>query len=371
MSYRVELADSRKKMNDFLALPEAIYKDDPNYIVPVRSELRRILDKKRNPYFQSANLMIYICYRDNQAVARAVVVINYDYWNRWNEKTAFFGFFESVNEPGAACALFERIGNYCLNAGVETIKGPFNPNHYSEMGLLIQNFDSPPAFFETYNPPYYKGLLETCGFIQEKIIHSRINRHSSDWCKLHSTRIQVPGQWKDYTIRFLKIWKLKKELEVIRSINNDAFSDNPYFMPLSSHEYRFAAKFMFLVTRPKWVAIIEHKNQPVGMVQLVYNINPILKNHHGRLTIFDLPSFLLWREKLGEAIIFSCGIRKEFRNSPISLLIYQFICEIGKTANTLYTTWMSDENHTATQSTEKLGLTPYKWFAIYQKTLVN
>ena len=63
-------------MLDFLRLPYQIYKDDPHWVAPLSSEVRRVLDPRRNPYFEEASLELFVCYEGTVPVARAAVVIN-------------------------------------------------------------------------------------------------------------------------------------------------------------------------------------------------------------------------------------------------------------------------------------------------------
>src|SRR5665647_893510 len=98
MTFLVKEITAKEGMDDFLSIPQVIYRDDPNWIAPQHSELRRVLDPSKNPYFKNASLRIYVCYSDGRPVCRSIMVINRLHWQKWNRKSAFFGFFESVND---------------------------------------------------------------------------------------------------------------------------------------------------------------------------------------------------------------------------------------------------------------------------------
>src|SRR5665647_816791 len=151
MSYYVRTISDNAGWKDFLSLPYHIYKDDPNWIPQLNSEVKRVLNPKKNPYFKNASLRMYVCYSDNVPVSRSIMVINRQYWAKWNRKSAFFGYFESYNDHEAVKCLFFQIEEECRSLGAEYLEGPFNPNHYSEMGIQIDNFNFDPIFFETHN----------------------------------------------------------------------------------------------------------------------------------------------------------------------------------------------------------------------------
>ena len=64
MSYRVLPVTDGGRLNDFLRLPFAVYRGDSNWVPPIISEAKRILDVKRNPYFAQASLGLFVCYKD-------------------------------------------------------------------------------------------------------------------------------------------------------------------------------------------------------------------------------------------------------------------------------------------------------------------
>ena len=151
MSYQIVSIKNRNNWVDFFGLPKQIYRHDPKWVAPLESNTKALLNPKKNPYFKQAELAIFLCYLGKELVSRAILVINYDHWYKWKKKTAFFGFFESYNDQQAVQALMEHMQAYAKSKGAQFLEGPFNPNHYNELGLLIKNFEAPPLFFETYN----------------------------------------------------------------------------------------------------------------------------------------------------------------------------------------------------------------------------
>jgi len=369
MAYRVEILNDNNHMRDFLDIPCQIYKDDPYWVTPLKSEICRTLNDRNNPYFNNASLRKFVCYKSGTPVARAVAVINHEHWKKFGTKTAFFGFFESIKDPESVSKLFNTICRYCLDEGAELLEGPFNPNHYSELGILTENFHDAPMFFEPYNPDYYHDLLANNGFKVSKKLHTRINRDAGNFLRDRYGVTDFPVKSNDYTVRFIRIWNLKADLERIREINNDAFADNWNFLPLSNAEYMFSLKYLFFVTTPKLIVLIEKGNEPVGVVQFMLNINHILQPMHGRISFPDYFRFLWYRKSVPEIVLYAAGIKKAYQNTQVAWLIVKAICSISQRYRIISTTWMSDDNTQATKSSEHLGLKPYKWFSIYRKPL--
>jgi hypothetical protein len=370
MSFLVREITLQDEIEDFLSLPSEIYKDNPNWIAPQYSELRRALNPLRNPYFLNASLKIYVCYSSGEPVCRAITVINHHHWTRWNKKSAFFGFFESVDNINAVRFLFEKIESDCRSAGAEFLEGPFNPNHYSELGILTDNFNCHPAFFETYNPPYYPTLLKGEGFDEYCQFHTRKNNDifSTITKKYKSLNDEVTSKY--ITIRKFNIFRFKRDLGILREINNDAFENNSFFLPLSIEEYKFSAKYLFLVTSPGLIMIAEHNGIPIGAAQFVIDINNLIRTYNGGIKAWQIPGFLWKRRKIKELIIFTAGVKKAFRKTRVFSVMLKSAVKIFRDYSAISTTWISDENLGANLD-DLLEMKPDKHFAIFSKHLQN
>lgn len=358
-------------MRDFLRLPHLIYRDDPDWIAPLQSEVRRVLDAKRNPYFANGSVDLFVCYADNAAVARIAITINRAHWAKSGTKAAFFGFFECIDDAMAAGVLFNQVEQYCREQGAEYLEGPFNPNHYSELGLQISNFGEPPSFFQPYNPKYYSLLIEQAGFAIIKIIHTRRRQNIQEYVRKHYGNGENPTASSGYTVRNFRMSNFEDELERIREVFNDAFSNGWHFLPLSREEYLFSAKFLNLVTKPELITIVEHNGEPVGVLECVQDINPLLKGLNGKIGPIKFLRYQWGRRKIKNLIIYAVGIKKAYQRTRVYKMLLDAMCRLAMKYETLECTWTSDDNLLAVRAAEHLGLERHKEFAIYQKELTK
>lgn len=368
MTLQVKKITDRKGMQDFLQLPYDIYRNDDQWVAPLNSEILRTLDAAKNPYFKGCDLQKYICYKGNTPVARGITVINPRHWQKFDRKTAFFGFFESEDDTSISRALFASMADHCRQQGAAYMEGPFNPNHYSELGLLVENFTQP-VFFETYNPPYYQNLLKDAGFYAISRLHSRENHDARAFATAHSPKSLARMKTENYTIRPFNSLRLKSEMELIREVFNDAFSENWHFLEVSRAEYNFLRNGIFLISKPGLIQIVEYKGKPIAVLQCVLNVNPLLKKMKGKLRAIDLPRLLLKRKEIQELIVYAVGIKKAHRSGPAFLMMYKAIEKMVQRYPTLYTTWTMEENKPAVNGSEIIGMKPYKWFEVFEKTL--
>jgi len=83
---------------------------------------------------------------------------------------------------------------------------------------------------------------------------------------------------------------------------------------------------------------------------------------------WNIPGFLWKRRKLKELVIFTAGIKKEFRKTRLFAEMLKSAIKIFRGFSSLSTTWISDEKIESNLS-QLLELKTYKHFAIYSKHL--
>jgi hypothetical protein len=371
MAYHVETVCDRSSLRDFLRLPFVVYANDTHWVAPINAAVRRVLDKRRNPYFAQSSVDLLVCYRGVAPVARAAIIINRAHWQKFDDRAAFFGYFESLDDTAATRLLFSHAEEYCRARGAECLEGPFNPNHYSELGLQASKFGTPPAFFQPYNPPYYMRLLQDAGFTVTHTFHTRKNARIGEYIRQHFGEKFLAPVPAGYTVRCFRMDDFDAELERMRQVFNDAFAHHWHFLFLSREEYRFAAKFLRLVTYPELITLVERRGEPVGVLQCVLDINPLLRRWHGTAGPIKYLRYQRHRRRLRHLIIYAAGIKKAYQRTRVHKLLFDALCRIAVRYDVLETTWMSEDQPLAIRAVEHFGLERDKDFVIYQKSLTR
>ena len=122
----------------------------------------------QNPLFEHAEMDLWMAERDGRDVGRIAGVIDRSFNKPGTEPAAFFGFFESVDDPQVTKILFQAVEDWARQKSLTRVLGPMNPTTNDECGLLIEGFNSPPVFMMTYNPEYYVRLVESQGYAKAK-----------------------------------------------------------------------------------------------------------------------------------------------------------------------------------------------------------
>ena len=103
----VRLSDDYRKQQ-FLDLPNKLYRGVPQWVPPFTSDLKVIFDKERNPYYRHSQVAFFLALAGDGTAIGRLAVLNNRHYNQFNhEQTAFFWLFECVNNPEAARGIFE------------------------------------------------------------------------------------------------------------------------------------------------------------------------------------------------------------------------------------------------------------------------
>src|SRR5262245_9306488 len=147
-------------------------------------------------------MAVWVAERDGHDVGSIAGIVDDHHNERHGEATAFFGFFEAVNDPSVSRLLFDAVRAWAARLGMQRLLGPMNPSINEECGLLVEGFDSPPVLMMTYNPPYYASLCEDAGLRPCKDLFAyHVSLDDSRLTRLDRLATRVLDRLPDVTIR--------------------------------------------------------------------------------------------------------------------------------------------------------------------------
>ena len=161
---QVKPVNSGRERKLFLNFPWQHYQGDPNWVPPIRINQKELVNYKKHPFYDTADIQTFLAWRDGQVCGRIAAIVDHAH-NKYNkDNRGMFGFFESVNDRAVSDALLDACREWMQAKGINDMRGPMNPSMNYECGLLTEGFDSPPTFMMTYNHDYYQSLIEGYGF---------------------------------------------------------------------------------------------------------------------------------------------------------------------------------------------------------------
>lgn len=370
MTVEIFNVKTKKEMKQFIHLPWEIYKDDPNWVPPLISELKKTFDKKKFPFFEHSDAEFFLARRDGEVVGRIAAINNKNHLKIYNDSIGFFGFFESINDQKVANALLERAEEWVKDKGLKRVRGPENYSQNEECGLLIDAFDLPPVIKMPYNPPYYQTLIESTGFEKIMDLYAYKIHGATKIPERLMSAVKKIKKSCDFTVRPINMKKLDEEVKKIEIVYNAAWSENWGAVPLTEKEIEELKKNLKQIVIPDLVLIAEINGEPVGVSIAIPDINEALIKINGRLFPFGIFKLLWYSRKIKCARVLIMGVLKEHRNKGIDIVFYHETFKNGlkRGINEGEMSWILENNYPMRHALEKIyGTSIYKTYRLYEK----
>ncbi|WP_281300037.1 MULTISPECIES: hypothetical protein [unclassified Iodidimonas] len=376
MTITIRTVEPGKTLKDFIEFPEALYRGDPGWVSPLRMEVRKRLSPDKNPFFDHADVALFTAWSDGRMVGRCSAQIDHEHLRVYGDETGFFGFFDTVDDPAVAQALLKAAEDWCAARGMRQMRGPYSLGINEEIGVMSEGFDARSVMLTPYHRPYQAGLIEACGFSQVKeIINWRYLCH--DLAPRAQKGYDIIKDLPEVRIRQIDKSRLDDEMAIVRSVFNDAWSDNWGYVPWTDAEFAKAVEEFRMILEPRLALITEVDGVPMGIAICLPNLNEAIAGFDGRLGPINLLK-LVWRIKRNHCVTAKLplmGIRKEIqRKRRYGGLAIAMCVRIAMALDELKFEevelgWTLEDNFPINAVITRMGATPYKRHRIYQKAL--
>ena len=205
MGVEIQRVDSRRDLRAFIDLPFRLYRDEPNWVAPLRFERRQFLDRGRNPFFEHARAEYFVARRDGRVVGRVTAQVDDNFQRFWDNRWGHFGFFECEPDGEAAAALLGTAESWLRGHGCERMVGPCDFTTNDECGVLLEGHERTPLILSPWTHRYYPELLAGAGMVKAM--------------DLLMWELHITGKDRDNPV----IWKLAEQVEPRYGITVRAF----------------------------------------------------------------------------------------------------------------------------------------------------
>ena len=354
----------------FIDFPYELHRRDRLWTPPFRRDVRLLLSREKNPFFDHADAEYFLARRDGRVAGRIAAIHNRLHDQIHRDRVGFFGFFEATDDAQVAAALFDAAGSWLRARGLAVMRGPASFSTNDEAGLLVDGFDTPPVVMMPHNPRYYVPLVEGAGFVRAKDLlvyqstHDRLPPRLVEGAELLSRRYGI-------TTRALDMHRFAAEVDLVKRLYNQGWEDNWGFVPMTDREIDHLASQLKPVVVPELVAFAERAGETIGFAVALPDLNVALRaNRSGRL----FPGLLkvLWKARhIHRVRILLLGTVPEWRGRGVDALLYKRIWEEGvrKGYHWGEAGWVLEDNHAMRNGLQRMGFEVYKTYRIYDRAL--
>jgi len=377
---QIRPVDSPADFRQFFEFPWKIYKDNPNWVPPLLSMRRELLDKKKNPAWSYMEGQYYGAWRGDELVGTISAFVNHRHNEYWGENIGWFGTFETYDDPETAEALFKTAEEWVRERGYDSIRGPQSFTTHEETGLLVKNFE-PAVIMMPYNHEYYIPLIEDAGYEQVMELHSiyygRAMEEKVGMGRRLKSLADRAAKRSNIVVRQMDASRKKEEFALFKELYNRAWDKNWGFVPMTNEELDALIESLGMLLDPKIAFFAEVNGEPAGFSIAVPDFNEALHSAYPRPGVPEIWTLLqvLWHWKVRKSIkgirvpfmgvveehrykgVELCLLSTNFENMPMQ---YQF-ADCG---------WILETNDLVKIS-HKLGGESYKIHRYYEKKFSN
>ena len=362
-------AVTSRDMERFIRLPWRIYRHDPHWVPPLLSEIRAFLDRRRNPFFEHADVQFLLAADTaGRICGRIAAIVNHRHVALHGEKVGFFGLFECENDHHVAASLFGAAAGFLRSRGMTIMRGPENMSVNDDIGLLVEGFDSPPAIMMPFNPPYYPPLVESCGFRKAMDLNAYYaDAREQEFPERIKRGIELCQRRYKFQVRPIDRHTFEQEIGGVYHVFTKAWEENWGAVAMTRKEFDYLVSQFRGAGDPDLFLVAMVDGEVVGFSLALPDFNQVLIKLHGRLFPFGILKLLWYRRTIDMIRVVTTGVLKPFRHRGIDSALYYetWMRATAKGMPRGEMSWVLADNAPMNHALRKLGLRIYKQYRLY------
>lgn len=285
-------------IKDFIKLPKKLYTKSTN--IENSKQMKELLLNKHvlSKYFHLDKFLIY---KQNEVVGRFCIT------TYQNDKTAYLGYFECIDNKEVANFLFKTAYEFAKENGYKKIVGPVDSSFWLKYRLKINMFEYIPYTDEPYNKEYYYDLF--CKNNYKVIEHYTSRRFPVIDEKYYNGKFEnryEEFKKNGYEIVSPNLKNYEKLVDELYYLITDLYSDFPIFKALNLEDFRKVFSSYKYVIRAEMIKMAYFKGKAVGF----YISIPNYYNKVYNLNLINLLKILKLKRKPKEYVMLYMGVDK-------------------------------------------------------------
>jgi len=366
-SYRLRRILTSQDRRKFIKFPFKIYAKDPHWIPPQVSRQKKFIDKSHNPFLRNdSETCFFLLERGKEVVGRIVAIDNFRYRDLYKEQTGFFGFFECIDDYGAAEQLLSAARDWLSERGLHKMIGPTNFTTNDESGLLIEGFDTPPSLAVPYTHRTYPEFFEQFGLTKLKDVLGWSvdpSRPLSERMQRIANRIEAKGTFR---VRPINLDEYEQEKEALKEVFLSSSFQGHGELPWTEEEFYALADEFRPLTVPDLSLIVEERGKPVAHSFSLPDYGPILSGMRGPFAFIKAIRFKQLARSIHRLRALSFQIHRDNQGRGIETFLYMQTMRAAKRLGYRESIILVLETYPINRQIQELGGTIEKRLRLYQ-----
>lgn len=361
----------RADVTKFVAFPFALYRHCAQWVPPLVSSARTLLDRRKHPFYRHSEADFFVAERAGQVVGRIAALENRHYNAYHHRRSAFFGYFEVIEDEAVAQALLETALAWAKSRDLEEVIGPRGLLGV-DGSVLVEGFEHRPALGIPYNYPYYDAFIKAAGFEKDTDYLSGyrwVNHPLSERFYRIAEKVKTKRNlWvKDFSSKA----ELRQWLPRLIEVHHEAFSQLHSYYPPTAEEIGLVVDTLLTIADPNLVKLVMQHDQIIGFLLAYHDISAALQRSQGRLWPFGWYHLLTERKRTKWVNVNAVGLLPSHRGIGANMLLYTELKKALSATNFrhLDMVQINEQNTNSLADIENIGVHWYKRHRHYRRLL--
>lgn len=368
---KIHEADSERDIRDFIKFPYKLYRKDPSWVPPLRSEMKAQFNPRKNLFLEHCEWQLFLLMDQGKVIGRIAAFLDHLAMDFWKERVGFFGYFECVNDEAASALLLNAAKEWLQQKQCSSMRGPWSFVS-QEWGMVVEGFTSP-VIMAPFNPPFYNEHMSAFGLEKVKDLKC--------WEISFADGYRIPERILKLTdavahryginIRSFNMKEYDQEILNIIDLSNACLIQNWGYSPATEAEGRAMAKEMKRIIQPRGILFAEdNSGRLVGFAIVLPDVNHLLKGLNGRLFPFGFMKLLWGIPRLRRYRMFALAVIPEYKNKAVDSLLYRALNESLRSKDLwIEINYVLEDNTPMINAINKLEARPSKLYRVYEMEL--
>ncbi len=373
MAIEIKEVIDNKTLNDFVNLPYTLYKNEANWVPPMKKDELHALLPEKNPAFEFCKVKLWVAYQDSKCVGRIGGIIN-DLWiEKKGESIGRFTRPEFINDPKVSQLLFSAVEQWFKSEGMVEMQGPLGFSNLDHQGCLIEGHDWLPSVASDYHMAYYQEHFDALGYEKEiDWVEFRITFPEALPEKAFKVADMLTKRYGLKALNFTSGKELEPYKQKVFDLFNKAFAELFGTFQLPEKMVQFYINKYFPILNPRYVKIIlDKEDELAGFLIALPSLSEAMQKAKGKLLPFGWWHIMKALKKPKEMDLMLTGVKPELQKMGVAALLMNDLWKTAKEDGVKYveTTGMLENNHVAIQMWKSFEHIQHKRKRCYKKAL--
>lgn len=360
---------TQNDLEDFIGLPYELYRDDPIWVPPLRSEQQAQFDRLKNPMLDHCETGLFLLRDGKQLAGRIAAFTDQLALNHWKQPVGLFGSYECIEDAEGSAMLLDAARVWLRAHGMQRMRGPWSFAS-QEWGLEIEGGNVPPVLMAPHNPAYYPAQLEAFGLakIKDLLAYYVDAREGYTFPERFLQLTDKVQQRYGIRVRMLDMKRIEEDVQRVVEVSNLSIADNWGYYPVTVDEGKAMARDLKQIIHPKGVLFAEDsQGRPVGFAIALPDVNVLLNGMNGRMLPFGWLKLAWGLPRLKQYRMWALGVIPEYQGKAIDTLLYRRLYEeLFSPELRMEVNYVLEDNERMNNALIKLGVKPLRRYRVYE-----